>query len=915
MDGSFSTSLDRENPWPGLDPFTEDCAAYFHGRDGDIAELDRRIKRASLTVLFGKSGLGKTSLIRAGLFPRLRRGDYLPVYVRLDPKSDRSFVQQIKEALRRAIAENVERLDVEPPRDDEAYSLWEYFHAARINFWTEKNRLLTPVIVLDQFEEIFSLGTAEQRAPLIKALAELVENRCPPELEKALAENVERADKFDFTKQGCRLLLSFREDFLAYFVEFRQTMPSLGANHMRLVALGYAQAKEAIEAAGGHLLDDGVSDRIIAAVASSALEESLDASMSFDRASDVEPYLLSVFCRELNEKRKYWHREKITADLLESQSEILDEFYTKAIADLDPAVRLFVEDRLLTVFGYRQSIDEEDAQQIPNVTKDAIDTLVDRRLLRREERLNRAQIELTHDKLASVIKKHRDRRAELNQRDEYRRLINRRRNRAAAWLLAATVCVFVFVVGRFLSYVAEEAAEDQKTQRAELTQQILRAGEISEQFRYLPGGLQLVDAVRASIDASIQRFETEHAQRETKSDGGLLSVPAQLFRDLIHGNVKSFASRVFGPSADEEDQFVSLLNGVKSVFGAAALGIRGNYAEDEAVLQNEAAGALYAAGTGPAAAAAWIDWYIQHGTALGSHGEDNSAAFARAAEIASDVLLDRPWGPDATPASIDAKAADEIIRQASLLVAGSGQSFAQKERLMEKWDQAMIAWAGSLARSDKSEARRRYDIVERLAKARIAAIEGHLPQFATDAKADGREKPAYVYWKSELARLPWRVAALEPNAAATIADYKIAIQRAQEPVLANSDPVRAAINVAYTQLLLAQAYVKSGRFADARGALNQSYNVFNDLAELDPDDSYWILIAGMEDEAFGDIAQGLGAPIRDKTAAQWYARALDDQKKLNSLDEDRNQGARKAIAQLEAKLKQANSAASAKAAN
>ena len=47
-------------------------AQEFHGRDEEAAELARRVQRKNLTVLFGQSGLGKTSLLRAGLVPRLR---------------------------------------------------------------------------------------------------------------------------------------------------------------------------------------------------------------------------------------------------------------------------------------------------------------------------------------------------------------------------------------------------------------------------------------------------------------------------------------------------------------------------------------------------------------------------------------------------------------------------------------------------------------------------------------------------------------------------------------------------------------------------------------------------------------------------------------------------------------------------
>ena len=52
--------LSPDNPWPGLDPFDETERDYFHGRSAESSELVRLVRRELLTVLFGRSGLGKT---------------------------------------------------------------------------------------------------------------------------------------------------------------------------------------------------------------------------------------------------------------------------------------------------------------------------------------------------------------------------------------------------------------------------------------------------------------------------------------------------------------------------------------------------------------------------------------------------------------------------------------------------------------------------------------------------------------------------------------------------------------------------------------------------------------------------------------------------------------------------------------
>jgi hypothetical protein len=104
--------VNKENPWPGLTAFTEENAFFFHGRDNESDELFRLIKRETLTVLFGLSGLGKTSLLQAGIFPFLRREDFLPVYLRLNyAEAAADLVSQVKETLR----EVSEKADISSP--------------------------------------------------------------------------------------------------------------------------------------------------------------------------------------------------------------------------------------------------------------------------------------------------------------------------------------------------------------------------------------------------------------------------------------------------------------------------------------------------------------------------------------------------------------------------------------------------------------------------------------------------------------------------------------------------------------------------------------------------------------------------------------------------------------------------------
>ena len=77
----------KDNPWKGVVPYSDDPEDLkihpFRGRDKAIKELLSIINENEITTLYGRSGIGKTSLINAGLFPKLRQLGCYPVSIRL----------------------------------------------------------------------------------------------------------------------------------------------------------------------------------------------------------------------------------------------------------------------------------------------------------------------------------------------------------------------------------------------------------------------------------------------------------------------------------------------------------------------------------------------------------------------------------------------------------------------------------------------------------------------------------------------------------------------------------------------------------------------------------------------------------------------------------------------------------------
>ncbi len=63
--------VDETNPYQGLFAFTPETAKFFFGRQKEIKKLEEKVKDCNFVPVIGASGSGKSSLVRAGLIPRL----------------------------------------------------------------------------------------------------------------------------------------------------------------------------------------------------------------------------------------------------------------------------------------------------------------------------------------------------------------------------------------------------------------------------------------------------------------------------------------------------------------------------------------------------------------------------------------------------------------------------------------------------------------------------------------------------------------------------------------------------------------------------------------------------------------------------------------------------------------------------
>lgn len=171
------------SPYPGLSAFAEGDSDRFFGREAEVEALWGKIQRQKLLAVIGPSGVGKTSLLRAGLIPHRPVGW---AAVACAP-GGRPFVA-LGQALAPLLAADGEAMaelfggvsdavqGQEPDRLVSALSRWRRSHADAL-------------LVLDQFEELFTLNVPNVQARFVGVLGRLVD------------------------ESGVRVVLSLRDDF------------------------------------------------------------------------------------------------------------------------------------------------------------------------------------------------------------------------------------------------------------------------------------------------------------------------------------------------------------------------------------------------------------------------------------------------------------------------------------------------------------------------------------------------------------------------------------------------------------------------------------------------------------------------------------------------------------------------------
>lgn len=427
----------EQRPYRGMHTFTEEQKNVFFGRSKPVNEIFSLLKNNALTVIFGTSGIGKSSLINAGLIPKLRENFYLPILLRV-PFSDTNINPLAY--TRNIIEAEVKKYIYKDFTYPENTTLWQFFREANYT-----GGAVIPVLILDQFEEYFKFGknNKNQADAFAKEISDLIENRMPDELKNA--DNYKTLTASD-AQNNCRVIISLREDFLAPLEDLSKLIPSLNKMRYRIVQLRGKEAFDAVYQPAKDLIDEATAVHLLKKIIPKKIKAETgnkddDANEINWEQKDFEPYILSLFCYQVNEKRIAAKQAAISKELIDNTKveTILNDYYTSTIKKYSRWYKKDISDllekNLVSEEGYRL-LKPANSNEFKNVPERVITGLVNDRIIQIVNRNDINNIEISHDLLANVI---------------HTKKIDKRENRKLTNILGIGALVFVAILA-FTAY-------------------------------------------------------------------------------------------------------------------------------------------------------------------------------------------------------------------------------------------------------------------------------------------------------------------------------------------------------------------------------------------------------------------------------------------------------------------------------
>lgn len=448
INGNWSSEPTRNtdnstNPWAGLasyeDPETTERKLKFCGRDDESYDVAKLIMSNIFVTLYGKSGIGKTSLLNAGVFPELREEQFTPISLRLgvrDEKEKKCFQKIVIEEIERRVC----RISVIGVIEEQSNMmavdyLWNYF--ARHRFYDKNDNPTSPVIVFDQFEEVFR-GNKRETEMLLRQIDYINDK-------DHVIDNCTIDGQSYHYETNFRFVVSIREDDLYRLEDSidNNYLPALKRCRYRLHSLSPENASEAILVPGESFFPKNEQER------KDIVDKIIDYVSDKDR-KNISTNILSLICSQLYQSIVTQNIQTVSASNLESffHDNPIEKFYLEAISKLSRKERRYIETNLIDSAGRRNSVSYNDFDTYIRHKETIINSpLAILHELNVSSGDEGARVELIHDKLAEVISKRKK-----NEENKLKYLLS---FLVAIIVLAGIIILFLILQNRKKEYILE----------------------------------------------------------------------------------------------------------------------------------------------------------------------------------------------------------------------------------------------------------------------------------------------------------------------------------------------------------------------------------------------------------------------------------------------------------------------------
>lgn len=371
-----------EHTYIGIIPYEENSDFEFTGRNEETWSLYDRIARNDYTVYYAATGEGKSSLIRAGLLPILRRRNYFPVYIVFEDK-ELEDINSIENVINTRVKTEEKNYNVSYEQSEWSKSFFtpEQSDELSSNIWwklrnycfKQEGKEMKPLFIFDQFEEVFSKANYEWTNRFFSWLEEISMDYVPQSLKEKIRGEIP-------VQKGFKALFSFRTEYLGdldYWCVQKHFIPSLQENRMCLKPLTPKGAKEVINLNGALVK---YTDKIIQGCAESGN------NIGNENQPCVYALILSVVCQTLSEMsdgERDSFLEKLNSNQENTINDILLRFYKKKLKDVgldyvkDEKIIADIEDALVDEKGKRCRRDTNEPSLL--LLKEWIERLCDKK--------------------------------------------------------------------------------------------------------------------------------------------------------------------------------------------------------------------------------------------------------------------------------------------------------------------------------------------------------------------------------------------------------------------------------------------------------------------------------------------------------------------------------------------------------